>query len=127
MLQESLQQAATKPVRRSARLNPAADAGSGGEVVEDTANAPWWPGLEVSQSNIITRRRNRIRRDDPNFQAHYVEANDDDYFQLPYIDNPLINAVETTKCFHRTQMPPEPRNWLEVQKHLLAQDFLVAI
>jgi hypothetical protein len=24
-------------------------------------------------------------------------------------------------------MPPEPRNWSEAQKHLLAQDFLVAI
>jgi hypothetical protein len=24
-------------------------------------------------------------------------------------------------------MPPEPRNWSEAQKHLLGQDFLVAI
>jgi hypothetical protein len=129
-LQESLQQAAAKPVRRSARLNPTADAGSGGEDIADaldTANAPWWPGSEVSQSNIITRKRTRIRRDNPNFQTHYVKADDNNYFQLLYINNPYINAIEITKRFHRTQMPPEPRNWSEAQKHLLAQDFLVAI
>jgi hypothetical protein len=69
-LQESLQQAAAKPVRRSARLNPTADAGSGGEDIADaldTADAAWWPGSEVSQSNIITRKRTRICRDNPDF------------------------------------------------------------
>jgi hypothetical protein len=67
-LQESLQQAATEPVRRSTRLNPsdAADTGSGGE---DTTDAPWWPVSDVSQSNIITGKRTRIRRDDPDFKA----------------------------------------------------------
>jgi hypothetical protein len=43
-LQESLQQAAAEPVQRSARLNPTADAGLGGEDIADvldTADAPW--------------------------------------------------------------------------------------
>jgi hypothetical protein len=99
-LQESLQQAATDPVRQSTRLNPnTADTGSGGE---DTTDAPWWPVSDVSQSNIITGKRTRIHRDDADFQAHYVEADDNDYFQLPYINNHHINAVETTRRFHWT-------------------------
>jgi hypothetical protein len=64
-LQESLQQAATKPIRRSTRLNPlAADTGSGGK--EDTIDAPWWPGSDISQKNIITGNRTRTRRNNQN-------------------------------------------------------------
>jgi hypothetical protein len=94
-LQESLQQATTNPVRQSTRLNPnTADTSLGGE---DTTDAPWWPVSDVLQSNIITGKQTRIRRDKVDFQAHYIEADNDDYFQLPYINNPYINAVETTR------------------------------
>jgi hypothetical protein len=64
-LQESLQQAATDPVRQSTRLNPnTADTGSGGE---DIIDAPWYPVSDVSQSNIITGKQTRIHRDNADF------------------------------------------------------------
>jgi hypothetical protein len=66
-LQESLQQAATKPVQQSTRLNPnTADTSSGGE---DTIDAPWWPDLDVLQKNIVTGSQTRTYRNNLNPQA----------------------------------------------------------
>jgi hypothetical protein len=89
--------------------------------------APYDINLNVSTENILTGRRGRRPKQDPDYVAYFTMAPEleDQREVLAAFSSAIANA-RPAKRYHRSELPPPPATWREMQRHSHQPGFLAA-
>ncbi|KAJ5823125.1 hypothetical protein N7447_005465 [Penicillium robsamsonii] len=84
---------------------------------------------DIDLSNIITGRRSRRAKQDPDYAAYIVldDSTEQDPPEVLHAFTVSLNErFNQKKRLHRDNLPPEPRNMKELRVHPYAKEFLTA-